>query len=317
MASSFFYHLLAFIPFLLLVSFSTSQASSLNLSCASEPPATEMLVFPSDVPLLEFPLNLEHLEADFFLYGALGRGLDELAPELVMGGPPPVGARKANLDPLTRDIILQFGYQEIGHLRAIKETIRWFPRPLLDLSPSNFARVMDDAFGFQLSPPFDPYANSINFLLATYVIPYVGLTGYVGTNPNLKGHYSKRLVAGLLGVESGQDAVDRGLLYERKQQQVEPYNMTVEDFTDRISILRDRLGGCGVKDEGLTVPRELGAEGRIRGNILSGDMHSLSYARTPAEILRIVYGTGSERVPGGFFPKGGNGKIARSYLQHH
>ncbi|KAF3792874.1 Desiccation-related protein PCC13-62 [Nymphaea thermarum] len=304
MASSFFYHLLAFIPLLLLVSFSSSQASSLNLSCASEPPATETLVFPSDVPLLEFPLNLEHLEADFFLYGALGRGLDELAPELVMGGPPPGGARKANLDPLIRDIILQFGYQEIGHLR-----------PLLDLSPNNFARTMDEAFGFQLSPPFDPYASSINFLLATYVIPYVGLTGYVGTNPNLKGHYSKRLVAGLLGVESGQDAVVRGLLYERKQRQVEPYNITVEDFTDRISILRDHLGGCGVKDEGLTVPLELGAEGRIRGNILSGDMHSLSYARTPAEILRIVYGTGSEREPGGFFPKGGNGEIARSYLQ--
>jgi len=29
--------------------------------------------------------------------------------------------------------------------------------------------------------PFDPYANDINFLLVSYLIPYVGLTGYVGT----------------------------------------------------------------------------------------------------------------------------------------
>ncbi|CAN6468356.1 unnamed protein product [Victoria cruziana] len=317
MGTPFFFHLLVFIVFLLLP-FSSFQAfSSLHSSCSPEPPSTELpLVFPSDVPLLEFPLNLEHLEADFFLHGALGVGLDEVAPELVMGGPPPIGARKANLDPLIGDIIQQFGYQEIGHLRAIKETVGWFPRPLLDLSSNHFARVMNDVFGFELSPPFDPYANSINFLLATYVIPYVGLTGYVGTNTNLKGRYSKRLVAGLLGVESGQDAVGRGLLYERKKQQVEPYNMTVEEFTYRISILRDRLGGCGVRDEGLTVPLQLGAEGRTRGNILSGDVHSLSYARTPAEILRIVYGTGSERVAGGFFPNGGNGEIARSYLQY-
>lgn len=33
-----------------------------------------------------------------------------------------------------------------------------------------------------------------------------------------------------------------------------------------------------------------------------------SYARTPAEILRTVYG-GNESVPGGFFPQGANGNV--------
>ena len=33
---------------------------------------------------------------------------------------------------------------------------------------------------------FDPYANSIIFLLASYLIPYVGLTGYVGANSLLQ-----------------------------------------------------------------------------------------------------------------------------------
>jgi hypothetical protein len=36
-----------------------------------------------------------------------------------------------------------------------------------------------------LSPPFDPYLDPTNYLLASYVIPYVGLVGYVGTIPNL------------------------------------------------------------------------------------------------------------------------------------
>ena len=71
----------------------------------------------SDVDLLEFPLNLEYLEAEFFLYGSLGFGLDKVAPNLTMGGPKPIGGKIANLDIFTRDIILQFAWQEVGHLR--------------------------------------------------------------------------------------------------------------------------------------------------------------------------------------------------------
>jgi len=71
----------------------------------------------SDVDLLEFPLNLEYLEAEFFLFGSLGHGLDVVAPELAEGGPPPIGAKVARLGDLVRDVILQFGVQEIGHLR--------------------------------------------------------------------------------------------------------------------------------------------------------------------------------------------------------
>ncbi|OMO54365.1 desiccation-related protein PCC13-62-like protein [Corchorus capsularis] len=268
----------------------------------------------SDLDLLEFPLNLEYLEAEFFLYGSLGYGLDRVAPNLTMGGPTPIGATKANLDPVVNDIILQFAYQEVGHLRAIKNTVKGFPRPQLDLSKESFAKTMDKAFRRTLDPPFDPYANSINYLIASYLVPYVGLTGYVGASPRLQGAVSKRLVAGLLGVESGQDAVIRGLLYERAREEVLPYNITVAEFTNRISKLRNRLGNAGWKDEGLIIPKARGAEGRINGNVLAGDEYSVAFDRSPEEILRIVYGSGDERAPGGFYPKGGDGAIARSYL---
>ncbi|KAL3634663.1 hypothetical protein CASFOL_021717 [Castilleja foliolosa] len=270
-----------------------------------------------DIDLLEFPLNLEYLEAEFFSWGALGYGLDKYAPNLTMGGPPPIGAKKANLTPFIRDIITQFAFQEFGHLRAIKKTVPGFPRPLLDLSATSFASVMDKAVGKVLVPPFDPYANDINYLLASYLIPYVGLTGYVGANPELESPVSKALVAGLLGVESGQDAVIRTLLYELALTKVFPYGITVAEFTNKISNLRNTLGKTGLKDEGLIVERALGAEGKIRGNVLVGNQDSLSYSRTPKEILRIVYGTGKEDLPGGFYPEGGNGRIARSFLQHN
>lgn len=124
-----------------------------------------------------------------------------------------------------------------------------------------------------------------------------------------------QLLAGLLGVESGQDAVIRTYLYERAKEQVHPYKHTVAEFTARISELRNRLGKCGIKDEGIIVPKELGAENRTTTNVLSSDADSISYMRTPAEVLRIVYSTGDEHIPGGFYPKGGNGKIARGFLK--
>lgn len=126
-----------------------------------------------------------------------------------------------------------------------------------------------------------------------------------------------QLLAGLLAVESGQDAVIRTLLYERANELVHPYNYTVAQFTSKISDLRNRLGGCGTKDEGLFVKKSAGAEGKTNSNILSADSRSVGYARTASEVLSIVYGTGDESKPGGFLPNGGNGEIARGYLKHN
>ncbi|PKH89640.1 hypothetical protein CRG98_049915 [Punica granatum] len=173
---------------------------------------------------------------------------------------------------------------------------------------------MDEAVGKKLQPPFNPYRNSINYVLASYAVPYVGLVGYVGTIPYLSNFTAKGLIASLLGVESGQDAVLRALLYEKATQKVAPYNITVAEFTNKISMLRNRLANCGIKDEGVIVPRKLGAENRTTSNILSADSYSRSYSRTPQEIVRIVYGTGSESKPGGFYPHGANGRIAKSFL---
>ncbi|XP_010479201.1 PREDICTED: desiccation-related protein PCC13-62-like [Camelina sativa] len=284
-----------------------------HLQVMSSPHKEEKSCTNKDRKLLEFPLNLEYLEAEFFLFGALGFGLDKVAPNLTMGGPSPLGAQKANLDPLTRDVILQFAWQEVGHLRAIKKRVKGFARPQLDLSKESFANVMDKAFGKKFVPPFNPYANSYNYLIASYLVPYVGLTGYVGANPKLKCPSSRKLVAGLLGVESGQDAVIRAMLNARASKIVHPYNITVAAFTNKISELRNKLGKTGLKDEGLMVRKADGAEGKVIGNVLAGDESSLSYDRTPEEILRIVYGSGNESIPGGFYPKGANGDIAKLY----
>lgn len=85
--------------------------------CPMEFPGHSLAVYKEDVELLQFSLNLEFLEAEFFLWSANGYGLDVTAPQLVMGGPPPIGGQKANLDFVTHNIINEFANQEIGHIR--------------------------------------------------------------------------------------------------------------------------------------------------------------------------------------------------------
>ncbi|XP_010545026.1 PREDICTED: desiccation-related protein PCC13-62 [Tarenaya hassleriana] len=292
----------------------------LGISCNDheydEHPSCSGNMSASDAERVRFAMNLEFFEAEFFLEGATGKGLDAFNKTLAKGGPPPVGAMKANLDPITNKIVEEFAYQEIGHLRAIADMVGGIQRPLLNLSKENFATTVDRAVGRKSDPPFDPYANSLNYLIAMYIIPYVGLTGYTGTIPFLVDFHVKRLVGGLLGVESGQDAAIRTLLYERQHERVKEYGgVSVAELTDHLSTLRNELGMCGIKDEGLSVPLWLGAENRTTSNLLSANQYSLSYGRTPQEILRIVYGTGDEHRPGGFFPCGANGEIARGFLE--
>lgn len=70
-----------------------------------------------DKELLQVALNLEYLEAEYFLWAAYGSGLDKLAPNLTGGGPQPLGVQKANLGPYYTDLYEQMGLQEVGHLR--------------------------------------------------------------------------------------------------------------------------------------------------------------------------------------------------------
>lgn len=91
-----------------------------------------------------------------------------------------------------------------------------------------------------------------------------------------------QLVAELLGVESGEDAVLPTLLYERTYENVLPYNITVVEFTIYVSDLRNQVAMFGIKDKGLIVPPQLGAESRTESNTLSADAKFLVVYANPA-----------------------------------
>lgn len=93
-----------FVSFAAIVFISSFITSLLPSAYPLDLNATILPIF--DVDLLEFSLNLEYLEAEFFLFSSQGRGLDMLAPNLTQGGPPPIGVQEANLDSITRVVIL-------------------------------------------------------------------------------------------------------------------------------------------------------------------------------------------------------------------
>ena len=72
-----------------------------------------------DKELAQVALNLEYFEAEYYLWASYGYGLDVIAPSLAFGGPPPIGAQKANLTSYYTDIYKQLGLQEIGHIRCV------------------------------------------------------------------------------------------------------------------------------------------------------------------------------------------------------
>ncbi|CAL5097007.1 unnamed protein product [Urochloa decumbens] len=295
-----------------------AAAAPEDTRCRATPPRRGALaVYPSDMEQLQFLLNAKFVEAEWFLHAALGRGVDYLDRNLSAGGPRPSGARKASLDFRTTEVAAELGYQEVGHIRAIRQAVGGFPRPAIDLGADRFAVIMDDAMGVRLDPPFDPYNSTVNFLLASYIFPHVTAAATMSISSSLMGFVSKRLQSNILAVEAGQDAVIRLLLYQHADEAVPPYQgHTVADFTRRISEWRNRMSGCGAKDEGVKVlDRQQGAERRTISNILGAGEDSLGFQRTPAEVLRILYGSRNEQIPGGFLPRGANGTIARGFFQ--
>ena len=77
--------------------------------------------------------------------------------------------------------------------RAIRQSVGGFPRPAIDLSDNRFAMIMDEAMGARLDPPFDPYASTVNFLIASYILPHVTAAATMGISSTLMGYLSKRV----------------------------------------------------------------------------------------------------------------------------
>ena len=261
-----------------------------------------------DADVLNFALNLEYLEAEFYLQAAFGRGLLDADAG---NGPASTGGRKLTyvgvtdkekaLDAAVKAYIEEIAIDEENHVKFLRKALgsAAVARPQIDIGGVGGAfEAAGKAASNNALVGFDPYANSLFFLHGAFIFEDVGVTAYKGASPLITNPGYLEAAAGILAVEAYHAGEVRTLLYSQKDVVVQ--GLKVSDIVQAISNLRGKVGGG--KDQGILNTPDNG-----KGNILPTDENSIAFSRSTAEVLPIVYlgGTGK----GGFFPNGLNGAI--------
>src|SRR5215212_8674247 len=260
-----------------------------TLVAAQSTPAAAAI---DDDAIFTFVLNLEYLEAEYYLRGTTGQGI---ADADVGDNPGPVTG--GSLVPFATDAIRQFAEElagnELAHVRYYREALgdQAIDRPAIDFT-GGFAAVGQTA-GF--GDTFNPFTDELNFLLGGMLFEDVGVTGYKGATPLIRDKTKQGDIAGILAVEAYHMGMARSLLYQA--------GPTAQQAANAITVARGVLNGMPEIEQGIEVDG--------RANFVPSDERGIAFTRTPQQVLQIVYLTPETGVSsGGFFPNGVNGDLA-------
>ncbi len=260
-------------------------------------PRTAMAAVVNDPAILNFALNLEYLEAEFYTYAATGMSIEALGIGTNGSGTPgPVVIKPDPEVPFAIPAVMQYAMEvakdEQQHVTDIRTTLATLgiepvARPEIDLLDS-FNTL---AVAAKLGTSFDPFASDLNFLLGAYIFEDVGVSAYHGAAALIANKDILTAAAGILGIEAYHAGLIRTVLFQMGQ------GMT----TQAISNVRLALGGA--TDYGVA-----SGPGGTSSIVLS-DSSSIAISRTTRQVLNIVYG-GINAASGLFFPKAMNGAIS-------
>ncbi len=282
----------------------------------------------SEADVLNFALNLEYLEAQFYSYAAYGTGLtnDLLTGTGTQGAVS--GGQAVNFsDPIVRQYAREIAQDEIAHVKFLRKALgaAAVAQPAIDVSVSATSAFSVAAQAAGLVPAgtaFNPYANDEAFLLGAFIFEDVGVTAYKGAARFLSTPGTIEAAAGLLAVEAYHAAIVRTTLYAKGIA-----TPSLRTSADAISRARDSLDGGGANttifgandlDQGISsysaTPINLAStQAAVTvSNIVPLDVDGIAYSRTPSQVLNIVYLNSAAASAGGFYPRGMNGNIRTS-----
>lgn len=252
---------------------------------------------PSDAAILNFALNLEYLEAEFYL-----RSLGEQLPDDALGGVGTPGEVTGGREvPFSGGLVEQYAREiaddEKAHVLFLRSALgeAAVARPAIDIDAAFKAAAMAAGLGEN----FDAYASEENFLLAAFIFEDVGVTAYKGAAPLVDNPTFVEAAAGILAVEAYHAANIRSALNAKGVEMPE-----LRDSANAISDARDSLDGPSDLDQGIFVDGQ--------SNIVPSDANGLAFSRSPGQVLNIVYLNNMAVTSGGFFPAGVNGELNTS-----
>lgn len=285
----------------------TAIAGGLFLSHA--PVAFGQTAAPTDADILNFALNLEYLEAQFYSFAANGSGLpNNLLTGTGMQGEV-IGGRKVNFtDSVVSQYAQEIAQDEVAHVTFLRQQLgaSAVSQPAIDVGGTDpngaFSSAARAAGLVGPGQVFDPYATDENFLLGAFIFEDVGVTAFKGAAPLITSKVFLEAAAGILAVEAYHASLIRTTLYGKGIATPAPQLI---EATEKISDARDSLDGPTDLDQGV---RNIGSA----SNIAPLDANGLAYSRSAGQVLNIVYLNRMAVTRGGFFPAGVNGNIRTS-----
>jgi Ferritin-like domain len=293
----------------------TAAAAALIVGCDNSSPAPTPTPTPTPTPavtdadILTFALNLEYLEAEYYLYAATGSGLSATDAGSGAGTTivPSTGTQVTFADKYLQQYANEIAQDELNHVRFLRSALSTAgatvqPRPAIDLT---FFVGLGTAAG--VSGTFNPFTDENAFLTGAFVFEDVGVTAYLGAAPLITNKASYLgPAAGILGTEAYHAAEVRTIIAARAAA-ASPTAAETAALTNAnlISALRGKIS--------MATDNMLAAETSLStSSIVAADStNAIAFARTPNQVLHIVYGgtTGAGVSKGGFFPAGLNGNI--------
>jgi len=255
---------------------------------------------PSDAAILNFALNLEYLEAEFYVRAVTGAGLDGKLLDGKGKRGTVVGGRQVAFEtPAIRQYAREIAGDELAHVTFLRAALGKAAVAEPDISLDAAFAAAAQAAG--LGAGFDAFANETNFLLAAFIFEDVGVTAYKGAAPLIHNKTYLEAAAGILAVEAYHAANVRTALTAKG---IQSPGAMIFQTVQAISDLRDGVDNSVDDDQGIGTADAI--------NIVPTDQNGLAFSRTPGDVLNIVYLTPGTARKGGFFPAGVNGSLNTS-----
>ena len=271
-------------------------AAALVTGCADSgtitvtPPAAGV----TDNDILNFALNLEYLEAEFYLRAATGSGLS--AADAGTGAGTVTGGSQVSFagSPVVQQYAVEIAQNELNHVRYLRNALgsNAVSRPNIDFTAGFNGAAMAAGIG----STFNPFMDVPSFLVGSFVFEDVGVTAYTGAATLITSKTILSAAAGIQAVEAYHAAEIRTLIAGGAAMAGAPQAYLTA--ANQISALRGTLGG--------------GNETKLSiSSIVAADStNAIAFSRTTDQVLHIVYAAGAGvQTKGGFFPNGLNGTI--------